>query len=324
MRRRALLVTVVASVLSIYTTSSFIAAMGYSESIKELAETEIVNTIALNNPIQDPVIKSKAMLDETGIVVNTLQIAKADIETKENMEFQLAIAKEEKVETELAIQLLREQEKEREEAELAKALAERSKQFELNNLVSYSVSPYYDEDGKLVVKDEKQAKSLDIRVPCNWDYEDFKVAIKPSLYPLIPVVMQIEDETGINALYLISSAAAETGWGTQFAGKNNYFNWSTNGINYYDFETLEEFTEYSSDRYGKSYCDPDFYVPFIDGNTKPDVITPSVVNMAYAKYKDGSINWRWSKEICAIMAGISQGRLENRCIYLSNNSQIMA
>lgn len=158
----------------------------------------------------------------------------------------------------------------------------------------------YDDYGKLVVDSYKTAQNLDIRTKSNWTKDDFKLVCKNSeIQSLIDVAIRMEEETGTNALYLVSVAICETGWGKHMAGNYNYFNWSNKGVQ--SFSSIDDFADYSVDRYANKYTKTSTY-----GNV--DKIIPSVVNKIYAINSDGSINWNWSEHVCSMMAQLSNAR----------------
>lgn len=147
-------------------------------------------------------------------------------------------------------------------------------------------------------------KTFDIRTPSNWEVDDFKAVINKELYPLIEPAIRIEEELGINAVYLIAVGATETLWGKELAGKHNYFNWSTDGKYYYNFENIASFSDYSLKRYRDSFSQTSFYAKE-DKITKemitPQYITIPVVNSKYAINGDKTINTAWGNLVCELL-----------------------
>lgn len=162
-----------------------------------------------------------------------------------------------------------------------------------------SVEPRYDSQGKMFIGSRAEAMCLDIRNRSYWTADDFYSILKEDMYDLVPVAIKMEEELGINALYIIAVGANETGWGRYMAGDYNYFNWTNNGINHFDFDSIESFTEFSLKTYENHYVHEDFYsgkLGFI-----PEHITPEVVNVKYAINLGGGTNWQWSNVVCDIM-----------------------
>lgn len=160
----------------------------------------------------------------------------------------------------------------------------------------------YDDYGKLIVDSYETAAGLDIRTKSNWTLEDFQLVCSNSeIQDLLPVALRIEEETGTNALYLVSVAICETGWGKHMAGSYNYFNWSSHGVQ--SFSSIEDFADYSVDRYASKYTKESTY--------GVSLITPRVVNKIYAINGDGSVNWNWSEHVCSMMAQLSKARLNS-------------
>lgn len=158
----------------------------------------------------------------------------------------------------------------------------------------------YDDYGKLIVSNYDKAASLDIRTESNWTLDDFKLVCKnKEIQSLLPVALRIEKEAGVNALYLVSVAICETGWGKHMAGSYNYFNWSSRGVQ--SFGSIDAFSDYSVDRYKSKYTKTSTY-----GGVS--TITPRVVNKIYAINGDGSVNWRWSDHVCSMMVQLSNAR----------------
>lgn len=158
----------------------------------------------------------------------------------------------------------------------------------------------YDDYGKLIVSSYDTAASLDIRTESNWTLEDFQLVCRnKEIQSLLPVALRIEKEAGVNALYLVSVAICETGWGKHMSGSYNYFNWSSRGVQ--SFGSIDAFSDYSVDRYKSKYTKTSTY-----GGVS--TITPRVVNKIYAINGDGSVNWRWSDHVCSMMAQLSNAR----------------
>lgn len=117
----------------------------------------------------------------------------------------------------------------------------------------------------------------------------------------------MERQLGINAVYIIAVGANETGWGKYMAGNNNYFNWTNDGIDHFDFNSIEEFADFSIDTYQRLLCTRGF-LQWKGGFCSQSCITPEVVNTKYALNNDGTTNWQWSNTVCDIMSSLSARR----------------
>lgn len=176
----------------------------------------------------------------------------------------------------------------------------------LSNSDIKQVEPVYSEDGKLLIDSRAEAICLDIRTVSNWTADDFYSILNSEMHSLVPVAIEMEKQLGINAVYIIAVGANETGWGKYMAGNNNYFNWTNDGIDHFDFNSIEEFADFSIDTYRDYYVHEDFYsgkLGFV-----PSCITPEVVNTKYALNSDGTTNWQWSNTVCDIMSSLSARR----------------
>ena len=167
----------------------------------------------------------------------------------------------------------------------------------------YSVDPVYNDQNKMVISCRAEAMCLDIRNKSNWTADDFYKVLNPEMYDLVPVAIKMENELGINAIYIVAVGANETGWGKYFSGKYNYFNWTFDGKDHFNFNSIDAFANSSIDRYTKYYMHEEDYVNKL-GFT-PSCITPEVVNTKYALYLNGETNWQWSNVVSEIMSMLS-------------------
>lgn len=173
----------------------------------------------------------------------------------------------------------------------------------LTNDEVYSVKPIYNDQNKMVIGSRAEAMCLDIRNKSNWTADDFYKVLNKEMYDLVPVAIKMEDELGINAIYIIAVGANETGWGKHLVGRYNYFNWTFDGINHFNFASIDDFANSSIDRYSKYYMNESDFVSKL-GFT-PNCITPEVINTKYAMYLNGETNWQWSNVVSEIMSMLS-------------------
>jgi hypothetical protein len=149
----------------------------------------------------------------------------------------------------------------------------------------------------------KKARNLDIRSVSNVTVEELQSTLPEELWYLAEAAVLMEQRGAGNAIFFMSVMVTEVGWEISLSGSHNYFNWSTDGEYYYDFSSLEEFTEFSIEKFLDNWTDPDFYGMDYEVNR----ITPAIVNTKYALWDDGSVNTKWENLLCKIMVQISQG-----------------
>ena len=167
----------------------------------------------------------------------------------------------------------------------------------------YSVEPIYNEQNKMVINSRSEAMCLDIRNKSNWTADDFYKVLNEEMYDLVPVAIKMEDELGVNAIYIIAVGANETGWGKHLVGRYNYFNWTFDGINHFNFNSIDDFAKSSIERYSKYYMNESDYANKL-GFT-PNCITTEVINTKYAIHLSGGTNWQWSNVVSEIMSMLS-------------------
>lgn len=162
---------------------------------------------------------------------------------------------------------------------------------------------------KVVIASVKEAREYEIWTRSYWTKEDFEAIIPDTLKGMIPVALEMEEEIGVSAIYLLAVAANETGWGRYMAGRYNYYNWSNDGRKYFDFSSLEEFKEFSIGAYLRGYSEPEHFKKSY--GRVPDKITVEVVNTKYAPHLSGGTNWIWTDTVSKIMKSLSDKRLKN-------------
>lgn len=82
----------------------------------------------------------------------------------------------------------------------------------------------------------------DVTTPSNISEAQLEVALLGDLKDYASIFLQAEDSIGINAIFLSSVAALESGWATSNASEeyNNLFGWMSSGNTFVYFETRED------------------------------------------------------------------------------------
>ena len=167
----------------------------------------------------------------------------------------------------------------------------------------YCIEPEYTEDNKMIIRSRAEAMCLDTREISNWTADDFYKVVNEEMYNLVPVAIQMEKELGVNAIYIMAIGINETGWGKHMAGRNNYFNWTNDGIRHFNYDDANEFAADTIERYGKYYTSEEYFTKSV--GFEPECLTLEVVNTKYAVHLGGGTNWDWSNVIAEVMAMLS-------------------
>lgn len=104
------------------------------------------------------------------------------------------------------------------------------------------------------------ASSLpDITEPCEMSTEELSAVLKHDLKNYAEAFLQAEEDYGINACFLASIAAHESGWGRSDLAKekNNLFGWKGKD-GFKDFESPEKCIDYVAWRLSKKYINKGF------------------------------------------------------------------
>ena len=94
--------------------------------------------------------------------------------------------------------------------------------------------------------------------PSGLGAQDLEAGLVGDLKPYAWCFVEAERETGVNAVFLASVAALESGWNTSEVaqGKNNLFGW-TSGSGYQQFESKEACILYVAGKIKANYLSPD-------------------------------------------------------------------
>ena len=158
---------------------------------------------------------------------------------------------------------------------------------------------------------------IDMREPCGLTLEEFTLVTEHDaelighnyLQGFEEKYLELEEEYGINALFLYKINGVESYWGASYLAQhqNNLGGIRyKNRLDYVSFSSWESCMDYMAGLLTNEYLTEGG--SFYNGHTIQDV------NKCYAIMDDGSmqINWQWSKTIGQMMA--------DSCNYIQENS----
>lgn len=134
--------------------------------------------------------------------------------------------------------------------------------------------------------------------------EEFYYSILPEdMYCLVEGICNLERTQDISSMFLFSVAATEVGWHGEFAGDNNWFNWTPDAETYQGFSSVDECIDYTGERFKDYFFNPAWYAEF--GQTVDDYFTIAEINSRYAFYDDCSVNWYWGEVVSEILDSLN-------------------
>lgn len=109
-----------------------------------------------------------------------------------------------------------------------------------------------------------------VMIPSNLTAEQLEKGLLYDLKPYSNIFILAEEQTGINAVFLSSVAALESGWGRSEVAKskNNLFGW-TSTTGYYAFNSYEESILYVANKLKELYLTPES--PYFNGYSVSDI-----------------------------------------------------
>lgn len=134
---------------------------------------------------------------------------------------------------------------------------------------------------------EEEAKSLDLTVQSGLSEKELSAGLRDELLPLAKDFILAEEKYGVNAVFLASVAALESGWGKSCFRQNNIFGWSGK-----DFLTKAECIDFVASKIAEHYLSENG--KYYNGKTV------SGVNICY------NGNGFWEEKVAEIMAMISR------------------
>lgn len=112
------------------------------------------------------------------------------------------------------------------------------------------------EDIEEVALEEPEGEGL--LIPCGLTVHELESGLLDGLKPYAPAFLLAEEETGVNAVFLASVAALESGWGKSNIAekKHNLFGWG-GASGYMEFESKESCISHVAQRLKALYLTPD-------------------------------------------------------------------
>lgn len=135
-------------------------------------------------------------------------------------------------------------------------------------------------------------------IPSNISANQLKRALYYDLKEYAEDFIEAENQTGVNAVFLASVAALESGWGRSNVAKNknNLYGWTTDTGDYMEFESKEECIKFIAQKFKELYLSPE--------------------GKYFKGYEVESVNYyyngrpAWAEAVNSIIDGINH-RLEN-------------
>ena len=131
--------------------------------------------------------------------------------------------------------------------------------------------------GAFALSLETYAADFDVTAPCEMSTEELEAVLKYDLKEYAEEFLQAEEDYGINACFLASIAALESGWGRSdlAKNKNNLFGWKGKD-GYKEFESPERCIDFVAWKLSKKYISK--------GLDTIDEIAPVYCNEEWAGY----------------------------------------
>ena len=130
-------------------------------------------------------------------------------------------------------------------------------------------------------------KALDLRQPCGFSAAEIESVTKYNLCGLGKNFAS--QDSKINAIFLMSVAALESGWGRYKLNQYNLF-----GMIYYHPQSYAGCIDYAANTLASNYL--------TQGGAWYNGVTVSAVNIDYCVNADGSVNTSWTDKVSEIMA----------------------
>lgn len=116
-------------------------------------------------------------------------------------------------------------------------------------------------EDEVIVEEEPVSEEVCVGLlrKSNLTVEQLEGALYYQLADYAEVFIEAEKETGVNAIFLASVAALESGWGRSKVAKNknNLYGWTTDTGDYKVFESKEECIKFIAHKFKELYLSPE-------------------------------------------------------------------
>lgn len=105
-----------------------------------------------------------------------------------------------------------------------------------------------DEDWQQIASVQVDTDTFDLRTPCQVTEEELEAVLKHELKGMAKYYLAAEEKYGVNAVFLASVSALESGWGRYCFKPNNIFGYGRNS-----FDSYAECIDFVASKISKNY-----------------------------------------------------------------------
>ncbi len=109
-----------------------------------------------------------------------------------------------------------------------------------------------EEEWQPITSVQVDTDTFDLRTPCGITEEELESVLKYGLKGMAKYYLAAEEKYGVNAVFLASVSALESGWGRYCFRPNNIFGYGRNS-----FESYEECIDFVASKISKNYLSED-------------------------------------------------------------------
>lgn len=109
-----------------------------------------------------------------------------------------------------------------------------------------------EEEWQHIASVQVDAETFDLRTPCGVTEEELESVLKHELKGMAKYYLAAEEKYGVNAVFLASVSALESGWGRYCFRENNIFGYGRN-----TFDSYAECIDFVASKISKNYLSED-------------------------------------------------------------------
>ena len=109
-----------------------------------------------------------------------------------------------------------------------------------------------EEEWQHIASVQVDAETFDLRTPCGVTEEELEAVLKHELKGMAKHYLAAEEKYGVNAVFLASVSALESGWGRYCFRENNIFGYGRN-----TFDSYAECIDFVASKISKNYLSED-------------------------------------------------------------------